>query len=195
MRNDEGRQAEPWFTVSAAAELAGMHPQTLRQYDRLGLVTPSRAKGRGRRYSSEDLLVLREVQRLSQEEGVNLAGVALVLELRRRVQELERELDSLRAAALTSEPPPKRVFAADRSGAVRQRPPTTGPSSLKNWRGSAATGPGPKQVGTRQRGARRGSLVSAGALQGWQRLAYLQLLRSLPTETPIRPGHTERRPS
>ncbi|WP_304051100.1 heat shock protein transcriptional repressor HspR, partial [Jatrophihabitans endophyticus] len=65
----------PVFVISVAAELAGMHAQTLRQYDRLGLVTPGRTVGGGRRYSARDVALLREVQRLSQDEGVNLAGI------------------------------------------------------------------------------------------------------------------------
>ena len=85
----------PVFVISVAAELSGMHPQTLRQYDRLGLVTPGRAAGRGRRYSRRDLSLLREVQRLSQEEGVNLAGVKRVIELTAQVQELQVQLRDL----------------------------------------------------------------------------------------------------
>ena len=61
--------------ISVAARLAGMHPQTLRQYDRMGLVQPGRTPGGGRRYSARDVALLREIQRLSQEEGVSLAGV------------------------------------------------------------------------------------------------------------------------
>ena len=80
------------FVISVAAELAGMHPQTLRQYDRLGLVVPGRAGGGGRRYSARDVALLREVQRLSQQEGVNLAGV-------KRVIELENAVEALRAHA------------------------------------------------------------------------------------------------
>ena len=71
----------PVFVISVAAELAGMHAQTLRQYDRLGLVSPSRTRGGGRRYSARDIATLREVQRLSQEEGVSLAGIQRILEL------------------------------------------------------------------------------------------------------------------
>src|SRR5918999_4978385 len=85
--------------ISVAARLAGMHPQTLRQYDRLGLVQPGRAGGGGRRYSERDVALLREVQRLSQEDGVNLAGIKRIIDLesqvellQQRVQELEREL-------------------------------------------------------------------------------------------------------
>jgi MerR family transcriptional regulator/heat shock protein HspR len=85
--------------ISVAARLAGMHPQTLRQYDRLGLVQPGRAGGGGRRYSERDVALLREVQRLSQEDGVNLAGIKriigleqLVGDLQHRVAELEQQL-------------------------------------------------------------------------------------------------------
>src|ERR671916_897256 len=87
--------------ISVAARMAGMHPQTLRQYDRLGLVQPGRATGGGRRYSVRDVALLREVQRLSQEEGVNLAGIKriigleqLVGELQERIGELESQLDA-----------------------------------------------------------------------------------------------------
>ena len=82
----------PVFVISVAAELAGMHPQTLRQYDRLGLVTPGRSGGGGRRYSARDVDLLREVQRLSQEEGVNLAGIKRVIELENQVEALRARL-------------------------------------------------------------------------------------------------------
>jgi MerR family transcriptional regulator/heat shock protein HspR len=95
------------FVISVAAQLAGMHPQTLRQYDRLGLVTPVRTGGGGRRYSSRDVELLREVQRLSQEEGVNLAGIKRVIELenqvsalQQRVAELGHQLDEARTAVV-----------------------------------------------------------------------------------------------
>ncbi|MEU5872424.1 helix-turn-helix transcriptional regulator [Glycomyces sp. NPDC047369] len=80
------------LAISAAAELAGMHPQTLRQYDRLGLVEPARTPGGGRRYSARDVTRLREIQRLSQDEGVNLAGI-------KRIMDLEREVHAIRAEA------------------------------------------------------------------------------------------------
>jgi MerR family transcriptional regulator/heat shock protein HspR len=89
--------------ISVAARLAGMHPQTLRQYDRLGLVQPGRASGGGRRYSARDVEMLREIQRLSQEDGVNLAGIKRIIGLeqlatglQQRVQQLEAELDAAR---------------------------------------------------------------------------------------------------
>jgi MerR family transcriptional regulator, heat shock protein HspR len=88
----------PIFVISVAAQLSGLHAQTLRGYDRLGLVSPGRTTGGGRRYSMRDIALLREVQRLSQNEGVNLAGI-------KRIIELEHEVDDLRSqlAALTQE--------------------------------------------------------------------------------------------
>ena len=100
---------QPVFVISVAAQLAGMHPQTLRQYDRLGLVTPDRAGGGGRRYSARDVALLREVQRLSQEDGVNLAGIKRIIELehhvtalQERVQELLAQLDAARSAVASA---------------------------------------------------------------------------------------------
>jgi MerR family transcriptional regulator, heat shock protein HspR len=96
----------PVFVISVAAQLSGLHAQTLRSYDRLGLVTPGRTRGGGRRYSARDIAVLREVQRLSQEDGVNLAGIKRIIELenevdalRARVSELVEELAAAHAAA------------------------------------------------------------------------------------------------
>ena len=106
------------FVISVAAELAGMHPQTLRQYDRLGLVIPARTKGRGRRYTKRDVQRLRDVQRMSQEEGINLAGIHRILELERRVEALEAERDALRDAVAASEARRNRVFAASADGQV-----------------------------------------------------------------------------
>ncbi|HZQ33801.1 MAG TPA: helix-turn-helix domain-containing protein [Mycobacterium sp.] len=98
--SDESRT----FLISVAAELAGMHAQTLRTYDRLGLVTPRRSTGGGRRYSQRDVDLLREVQRLSQDEGVNLAGIKRIIELtnqvealQSRIRELAEEVEQLRA--------------------------------------------------------------------------------------------------
>src|ERR1700759_626140 len=95
------------FVISVAAELAGMHPQTLRQYDRLGLVSPQRTAGRGRRYSARDIAQLREVQRLSQQEGMNLAGIKRILELENQVHALRSRLAELEAErSRTSRPMP-----------------------------------------------------------------------------------------
>src|SRR5450756_2724427 len=89
----------PVFVISVAAELAGMHPQTLRQYDRLGLVSPGRTSGRGRRYSLRDVATLLEVQRLSQEEGINLAGIKRILALESEVLRLHDQVEVLRRMA------------------------------------------------------------------------------------------------
>jgi MerR family transcriptional regulator/heat shock protein HspR len=100
----DGRTQARTFLISVAAELAGMHAQTLRTYDRLGLVRPQRTSGGGRRYSAHDVELLREVQRLSQDEGVNLAGIKRIIELtnqvealQSRVAELAQEVEHLRA--------------------------------------------------------------------------------------------------
>jgi len=83
--------------ISVAARMAGMHPQTLRQYDRLGLVQAGRAAGGGRRYSARDVALLREIQRLSQEEGVNLAGIKRIIELEQLTFELQQRMEDLEA--------------------------------------------------------------------------------------------------
>jgi MerR family transcriptional regulator/heat shock protein HspR len=90
----------PVYVISVAAQLAGMHPQTLRQYDRLGIVCPERTGGGGRRYSARDIDTLREVQRLSQDEGVNLAGVKRIRELEEQVAALSRRVAELEAVTL-----------------------------------------------------------------------------------------------
>jgi MerR family transcriptional regulator/heat shock protein HspR len=137
-------ESTPVFVISVAAQLAGMHPQTLRQYDRLGLVTPGRTAGRGRRYSARDVALLREVQRLSQDEGVNLAGIKRILELQMENDQLRDELDRLRGeveelrARLSAG---RRVFAAGVAGDIVAMPPGRRPerggppaSALVVWR-------------------------------------------------------------
>jgi MerR family transcriptional regulator/heat shock protein HspR len=114
MTNDfELTDDTPVYVISVAAQLSGLHPQTLRAYDRLGLVSPGRAAGRGRRYSLRDILILREVQRLSHEDGVNLNGIKRILaletewqrsrltitEMAAEVSQLRTELESTRAVA------------------------------------------------------------------------------------------------
>jgi MerR family transcriptional regulator/heat shock protein HspR len=89
--------AGEFFMISVAAELAGMHAQTLRTYDRLGLVTPQRTSGGGRRYSARDVALLREVQRLSQDEGVNLAGIKRIIELTNQVEALQHRIAEMAA--------------------------------------------------------------------------------------------------
>jgi MerR family transcriptional regulator/heat shock protein HspR len=100
---DQMSDDTPVYVISVAAQLSGLHPQTLRAYDRMGLVSPGRSAGRGRRYSMRDILALRQVQRLSQEEGVNLSGIKRILELtleldqaRRVAAELNAEIARLR---------------------------------------------------------------------------------------------------
>ena len=127
----------PLFVISVAAELCGMHPQTLRQYDRLGLVSPTRTMGKSRRYTMQDVAKLREVAKLSA-EGVSLEGIKRVLELvnenaalASRVRDLEREL-----ADQVMSQPGNRVFAAGDQGVIRlnpgQRPERSG--SVVLWR-------------------------------------------------------------
>ncbi len=109
----------PLFSITAAAELAGMHPQTLRQYDRLGLVSPTRTAGRTRRYSMKDVVLLREIQKLSA-EGLNLEGIRRILELETEVNFLRtrvRDLESALADEMLARSG-RRVFAAGSEGDV-----------------------------------------------------------------------------
>jgi MerR family transcriptional regulator/heat shock protein HspR len=109
----------PVFPIAAAAELCGMHPQTLRQYDRLGLVSPRRTPGQSRRYSMRDIAQLREIGRLSA-EGLNLEGIRRILELENQVTGLTmrvRELEAALADELLNRPG-RRVFAAGEQGEV-----------------------------------------------------------------------------
>src|SRR5580692_10248572 len=95
MARNSKREESRTFLISVAAELAGMHAQTLRTYDRLGLVTPRRTSGGGRRYSQHDVELLRQVQRLSQNEGVNLAGIKRIIELTNQVEALQSRLQEM----------------------------------------------------------------------------------------------------
>ncbi|RNE67247.1 heat shock protein transcriptional repressor HspR [Cryobacterium tepidiphilum] len=109
----------PVFVISMAAELAGMHPQTLRQYDRLGLVRPGRTAGKSRRYSVRDVAKLREIAQLSS-EGVSLEGIRRIIELEDQVRGLTArvgELESALADELLNRPG-RRVFAAGSAGDV-----------------------------------------------------------------------------
>ncbi len=127
-RHQPPDEETPVYVISIAAELAGMHAQTLRQYDRLGLVTPRRTRGGGRRYSARDVARLREVQRLSQDEGVSLAGIQRIMDLEHQVEALRTRAAELveqnRVLRETLERR-SRVFAAGTSGeAVVMRPGT-----------------------------------------------------------------------
>ena len=117
------------FTVSVAARLAGMHPQTLRTYDRLGLVVPQRTKGSGRRYAPRDVRKLRLIQRLSQDEGINLEGIRRIIELSDQLEDALARIDQLTALAqqlAASHGNLSRVFTAESDGKVwsgrRRRP-------------------------------------------------------------------------
>ncbi|WKD58236.1 Putative heat shock protein HspR [Corynebacterium capitovis DSM 44611] len=92
----EYQEYQEYYVISVAAELTGMHAQTLRTYDRLGLVSPARTSGGGRRYSGRDIKKLRRIQRLSQEEGVNLAGIKTIMELTGQIEELQAQLEAAR---------------------------------------------------------------------------------------------------
>jgi MerR family transcriptional regulator/heat shock protein HspR len=83
------------YVISVAAELAGVHPQTLRIYERKGLVRPKRTPGNSRRYSARDVARLRMIQRLTQEEGMNLAGVRMMLDMESQLERLRRRADRL----------------------------------------------------------------------------------------------------
>jgi MerR family transcriptional regulator, heat shock protein HspR len=132
----------PVFVISVAAQLAGLHAQTLRSYDRLGLVSPGRSPGGGRRYSARDIELLQEVQRLSQNHGVNLAGIKRIIDLenqvsalRSRLAELADELDEARAeltrAQALAEQAAAAVHASYRRDLVPVRPDE---AALVIWR-------------------------------------------------------------
>jgi MerR family transcriptional regulator/heat shock protein HspR len=168
----------PVYVISVAAQLAGLHPQTLRAYDRMGLVSPGQPAGHGRqrRYSLRDVLALREVQRLSQEEGVNLSGIKRILELeeqlrlhQQRLAEVSAELSQLRTELETT-----RAVAARLAGLLRAR--AGGGQLVLAGRRPAAmpAGPGPAQQAVHRpaipmSGRRRGegqSAASGGRLAG-----------------------------
>jgi MerR family transcriptional regulator/heat shock protein HspR len=90
---------EPCYVISIAAKLVSLHPQTLRYYDRIGLLQPSRTTGRIRLYSPSDIDRLRKIARLTDELGVNLAGVDVILNMSDRIERLQRELALLRREA------------------------------------------------------------------------------------------------
>ncbi|WP_410660322.1 heat shock protein transcriptional repressor HspR [Amycolatopsis sp. lyj-112] len=118
----------PVFVISVAAQLSGLHAQTLRSYDRQGLVSPGRTSGGGRRYSMRDIALLREVQRLSQSDGVNLAGIKRIIELENQVDALRARIaeltEEVRAAYLTAEQTAATVHASYRKDLVTLRQQT-----------------------------------------------------------------------
>ncbi|GAB3622345.1 helix-turn-helix transcriptional regulator [Mariniluteicoccus endophyticus] len=128
----------PIFVISVAAQLSGMHPQTLRSYDRMGLVSPRRTSGRGRRYSPRDVAKLRLIQRLSQEEGINLQGIRRILEMEAEMDLLRDQVDELRELLRMahSAPAGSRVFTADQTGGVRLTPAEQ--RAARQWRAPRA---------------------------------------------------------
>ncbi|MBE8146913.1 helix-turn-helix transcriptional regulator [Brevibacterium casei] len=129
-------QSAALYVISVAAELAGMHPQTLRQYDRMGLVTPRRTAGKGRRYSGRDIAKPRLIQHLSQDEGVNLVGIKKIMEMQNQIDALRsrnQELEEEALAQAEARERDARVFAAGSRGDVvsiaRGRRPKVSPES------------------------------------------------------------------
>jgi MerR family transcriptional regulator/heat shock protein HspR len=94
---DRSRSEQAVYVISVAAELAGVHPQTLRIYERKGLVRPQRTSGNSRRYSAKDIERLRLIQELTQQAGINLAGVKQIMELQRELEELRSKVQALQA--------------------------------------------------------------------------------------------------
>ena len=119
MSNDEHSDDEAVYVISIASQLSGMHPQTLRQYDRMGLVSPGRASGRGRRYSLLDIASLRNIQRLVG-EGINLAGIKRIMELESAVASMALEVAKLRTEvdALIEANPPKSLVRKNKQTIV-----------------------------------------------------------------------------
>lgn len=90
-------EEEPCYVISVAARMVGMHAQSLRHYERVGLVQPSRSRGRVRLYSQADVARLRHIQRLIQDLGLNLAGVEVIIRMNERIRQMEGEMTQLRA--------------------------------------------------------------------------------------------------
>ena len=119
MNREEGDEELALYVISVAAELSGLHPQTLRQYDRIGLVSPSRAQGRGRRYSLRDIALLRNVSRMIS-EGINLAGIKKIIELESAMSNMAIEVAKLRIEvdALLESNPEKALVARRRTDLI-----------------------------------------------------------------------------
>jgi MerR family transcriptional regulator/heat shock protein HspR len=119
MNRDKSDEELALYVISVAAELSGLHPQTLRQYDRIGLVSPSRAQGRGRRYSLRDIALLRNVSRMVG-EGINLAGIKKIIELESVMSNMAIEVAKLRIEvdALLESNPEKALVARRRTDLI-----------------------------------------------------------------------------
>ena len=116
--SDRGR---PLYRISVVAEMLELHPQTLRLYERKGLIRPSRTTGRTRLYSAEDVEEIRLILRLGRELGVNLAGIEIILKMRRQMQAMQRELEAVASDARHEprQPVPDWAVAPERGGLVR----------------------------------------------------------------------------
>ncbi len=130
----EGDEETPVFVISVAAQLAGMHAQTLRTYDRQGLVSPGRTAGGGRRYSMRDIALLREVQRLSQEDGVNLAGIKRIIELENQVDALRARISELTEELTAAYVAAEQAAAAAHASYRRDLVPLNQQTALVVWR-------------------------------------------------------------
>ncbi|MDO8615151.1 MAG: MerR family transcriptional regulator [Dehalococcoidia bacterium] len=97
MVDERNPDHEPCYVISVAARMVGMHAQSLRNYERQGLISPSRSRGRVRLYSQSDVDRLRYIQRLMQDLGLNLAGAEVVMRMNERLRQMEREMAHLRA--------------------------------------------------------------------------------------------------
>ena len=119
LKNDVPADDAAVYVISVAAEISGLHPQTLRQYDKLGLVSPSRTEGRNRRYSLRDIALLRAVQKLVG-EGINHAGIRRIIELESAMANMAIEVAQLRIEvdALLSENPPKSLELRKKSQVI-----------------------------------------------------------------------------
>lgn len=142
------------YVISVAAELSGMHAQTLRTYDRMGLVSPARTRGGGRRYSDRDIELLRKIQALSQDDGVNLAGIKSIIELTEERDQLEAERDALadEVRALRDQ-----LAAGQRSGS--QHPQAQHPQAQGQHTRGAQGPQGPQGSQVSLRSQRSGELV------------------------------------
>ena len=111
------------YVIAVAAEISGMHPQTLRQYDKLGLVSPSRTEGRNRRYSLRDIVLLRTVQKLVS-EGINHAGIKRIIELESAMANMAIEVAQLRIEvdALLQDNPPKALVSRGKTAVIVYKP-------------------------------------------------------------------------
>lgn len=94
--NNDNRDDEPCYVISVAAKMVGLHAQSLRNYERMGLIRPSRSEGRQRLYSQSDIEKLKHIQRLIQDLGVNLAGVDVIMRMNERIRQMEAQMEQLR---------------------------------------------------------------------------------------------------